>query len=728
MNTHKSDKVAKVLLAAAGIGVSTFLIVRYHKQIFNKFTKAKNLVLYDFAKLQRKSFDVHIVNGANDCARYVKTLEDHCKEFNVLGFDCEWVTVNNERRKVALIQLCSGEGYCVLFRVCKFSTIPLELRMILENPEIIKIGVSCNEDAKNLMNDYSIKMNGAFDLRFLAILASHKAEGLAKLSKSILNIELDKNWRITCSDWEITELSKEQIDYAAKDAFVAVEIFKKLYAKVRPYSNTPSSILQFCDKYTDISFKNKLAQMNLDPVNENNENKLLSYSKKQKDINKILKRSYTTRTTPLYDNCLLLAPDGELLCTCDKKKAEWYIWKNLATEVTREPSLTVRLNFEPAGRAVGETGEYYQTARANRCCVCGKEQDLIRKNVVPHEYRKFFPPVMKDKTSHDVLLLCVQCHQMSNISDIKIRKMLEEKCNAPLKNLPLNDDDMRNFRVVQRAAKALLVDISKIPENRVAELKEVVQKAYPNDELTDDLLREIMQQRAPDAIHNSSHSKIVVDYYKSHEGIIALEKLFRQHFLDAMQPKFMPKLWDVNHNASRLEIRAMENRVKPEDLKVAGVDEKIIQNMQPSIVISQVETNNNSVENGESNSVKEDNVEVKDNNNVKTDNNSVKGDDEFDNMSMASFYSVAAGSTKMDQTDDERYFSDSATIASFYETIRSDNSTSDLTEFQSFQNSRENLDELDDSDASTIGSPDFPLSDDDDDTEVEEEIIAKKIL
>jgi exonuclease 3'-5' domain-containing protein 2 len=192
----------------------------------------------------------------------------HCTDFPVLGFDCEWVTVNNERRKVALIQLCSPQGLCALIRVCKFSKIPLELRKILEDPEIIKAGVTPNADAKLLMEDYSINMNGTFDLRFLAVLTHHRddATGLGRLSKSILGIELDKDWRLRCSDWEIETLSQKQIEYSAYDAYVAVEIFRKLYSIARPTSFDPDSVRRFCDNYTDITFKNKLAQLNLDPA------------------------------------------------------------------------------------------------------------------------------------------------------------------------------------------------------------------------------------------------------------------------------------------------------------------------------------------------------------------------------------------------------------------------------------------------------------------------------
>lgn len=101
-------------------------------------------------------------------------------------------------------------------------------------------------------------------------------------------------------------------------------------------------------------------------------------------------RKITTRQTPLYTNSLLEANDGELLCTIDKKKAMWYVTKELGVIVSEDP-LTVRLNFEPAGRAVGQTGKYYQTAKENQCVVCGARDEYNRKNVVPREYRKNFP-------------------------------------------------------------------------------------------------------------------------------------------------------------------------------------------------------------------------------------------------------------------------------------------------------------------------------------------------
>lgn len=110
----------------------------------------------------------------------------------------------------------------------------------------------------------------------------------------------------------------------------------------------------------------------------------------------------------------------------------------------------MRLKFEPAGRAVGLTGKYYQTIKENQCVVCGAEHEYIRKNVIPREYRRHFPSkrqtvnslripiyfnsilaIIKDHTSHDIVLLCPRCHQLSNLFDFRLRSKLAHECNAP---------------------------------------------------------------------------------------------------------------------------------------------------------------------------------------------------------------------------------------------------------------------------------------------------------
>ena len=101
----------------------------------------------------------------------------------------------------------------------------------------------------------------------------------------------------------------------------------------------------------------------------------------------------STRKTPLYHNCMLEAPDGQLLCTCDTKKAHWYIAKGIGYQVKSKPysgviklvcskvsedPLIVRLKFEPSGRPEGKAGEYYLSVKPNICVVCGVGEAYLR--------------------------------------------------------------------------------------------------------------------------------------------------------------------------------------------------------------------------------------------------------------------------------------------------------------------------------------------------------------
>lgn len=61
---------------------------------------------------------------------------------------------------------------------------------------------------------------------------------------------------------------------------------------------------------------------------------------------------------------------------------------SIVVAVVSEEPLTLKLHFEPAGRP-GEDREYYLQNKENICVVCGTEEDCVRKNIVPHEYRRY---------------------------------------------------------------------------------------------------------------------------------------------------------------------------------------------------------------------------------------------------------------------------------------------------------------------------------------------------
>ncbi|EDV42761.1 uncharacterized protein Dana_GF18156 [Drosophila ananassae] len=576
-----ASNAKKWALVAAGVGL-VYVLVRHRQKLIAPLWR----VLPHGNILRNRR--VEVINSAQDPATQliIKELKQHCQKFKVLGFDCEWITVGGSRRPVALLQLSSHQGLCALFRLCHMKQIPKDLRELLEDDAVIKVGVAPQEDAMKLSHDYGVGVASTLDLRFLCVMAGHKPEGLGKLSFRHLDYPLDKNWRLACSNWEAKQLEPPQLNYAANDALVAVAIYEKLCRDLEPRhfwdrrQLNHQSLRQKFEPFLDVDFtKGFSLSVTANGVTRNKPASGTGSSKEKKFVPKKQQyRQLVTQSKAFYDNCFLQAPDGELLCTIDRRKATWYVDQNLGTRICEEP-LTVRLNFEPAGRAVGEVGRYYQTPKENRCVVCGQSDAYLRKNVVPREYRRHFPVVMKSHTSHDVLLLCPSCHQLSNISDLRVKNKLAVQCDAPFKHcdgmVKFHDDP--ELKRVHSAGKALLYHGDKIPAAKVALMQQTLLDFYTEcSEVTEDLLRQAVE--VDYRVENSEfcqHGERVVQQYRDHfGGLVELERLWREHFLQTMQPRFLPDLWSVNHNADRLEVRANEGRVDEADLLVAGLDTK----------------------------------------------------------------------------------------------------------------------------------------------------------
>ena len=92
------------------------------------------------------------------------------------------------------------------------------------------------------------------------------------------------------------------------------------------------------------------------------------------------------------------------------KNPEYFCSQSTLGVVEKEEPYTVRLLFEPSGRPMPDA-DYYTTEKDNVCVVCGSTDSFVRKMIVPHDYRKYFPATLKDHTSHDVLLMCLGCHR-----------------------------------------------------------------------------------------------------------------------------------------------------------------------------------------------------------------------------------------------------------------------------------------------------------------------------
>ncbi|XP_022092747.1 exonuclease 3'-5' domain-containing protein 2-like [Acanthaster planci] len=532
-----------VVASLAGVAMATYLLHRWRKAWKRKRMQAADPIIIETTD----ALDMAMTRIADDISR-----------FKVISLDCEWCSEKDGRRRpVALLQLATASGYSVLIRLCKLKrhSLSQSLKDLLMDKGILKVGVAVLDDANRLLNDHGLITRGCLDLRHLVYrhlprdLRSKFTGGLSNLAEIYLDESLNKSDNVRCGNWEAEVLSQEQVKYGAQDVLVAMEIFLEIVHRKlsripeQPDSSFWNGVGTMCQGLVDIKYKSKASERK---TNTN----VLTLDRDKLSINKS-SNAYKPRQSQMYHNCRLIAPDGQMLCTCHRQKAEWYVKKGIGTEVSQEP-YTVQLNFEPSGMP-GLDRAYYLQDKANMCVVCGREDSYIRKNIVPHEYRRHFPEKLKKHTSHDVLLLCLPCHQLSSNYDRIIRQQLVEEYNAPITNTTnaRYREDPEKVKA-RSAAKALQrhKKFGQLPEKRVAELEGVLAKFWNMERVDEDVVNDTvtMSVKCENEDFQGSHGeKVIATVMKEENGLQKFERRWRQNFLETMKPEFLPVLWSVHH-------------------------------------------------------------------------------------------------------------------------------------------------------------------------------------
>ncbi len=145
---------------------------------------------------------------------------------DLLGFDTETKPNFKKGRKntVSLIQLSTEDTAC-LFRINKIG-IPEELIKLLSDPSVIKAGVAVHDDIRFLKGVKKFLPEGFIDLQGFVKEYGIQSSGLKKLAAIVLGFRISKRQQVT--DWEADQLTEAQQIYAATDAWVCHQIFRKL--------------------------------------------------------------------------------------------------------------------------------------------------------------------------------------------------------------------------------------------------------------------------------------------------------------------------------------------------------------------------------------------------------------------------------------------------------------------------------------------------------------------
>ena len=148
---------------------------------------------------------------------------------SIVGFDTETkpVFVSGHSNKVALLQVALPEKvYLVRLNQTGLTKPIIEF---LENDSILKAGVALRDDIKGLQKLHHYNPAGFVELAQMGKEAGLQVESVKKLTALLLGFRISKSAQT--SNWEAETLNEKQISYAATDAWVCLEIYKKLLNK-----------------------------------------------------------------------------------------------------------------------------------------------------------------------------------------------------------------------------------------------------------------------------------------------------------------------------------------------------------------------------------------------------------------------------------------------------------------------------------------------------------------
>lgn len=168
---------------------------------------------------------IEVLNTLEEMEQAVEQLRHETH----LGFDTETRPTfkKGEYYPPALIQL--GTADCVfLFRISKVKTLD-PLLPILESTTILKTGVAIKDDVKELRAMQAFEPGGFVEIADLTVKLGYENRGLRPLAGLMLGGRISKAAQV--SNWARAELDEKQIRYAATDAWISRELYRKAMAE-----------------------------------------------------------------------------------------------------------------------------------------------------------------------------------------------------------------------------------------------------------------------------------------------------------------------------------------------------------------------------------------------------------------------------------------------------------------------------------------------------------------
>lgn len=382
------------------------------------------------------------------------------------------------------------------------------------------------------------------------------------------------------SDWEARPLSTEQTHYAALDAYCLLMLAQNTDCLPEPRTLAlPQAKSRKHRKEPHSQSPGAPGKRTASNLRDDHNHVKASLQRREEKRNAFITRFCVRKE--VYSNCRILSASGSLVAYCDRSKAEWYVNKGLGRRVGADEPFTIQLAFKPEERSGGHDFEELGSLvpRKNICVVCGNAGNLSRFHIIPKSYQRHFAVGLKAHQCHDIVLLCVDCHEVSNKVYMNFKTILAHEYNAPLKGSGLIEPT-REERAVVKAASALLRNVEQVPQTRIDQLRHIVTVwlatkdppskvdvhaehdanplvGIPTVDLRYAVCLGVDKPRKGSwkaAVSVSSdfrsHGELVLEAVTAQDGDDGLHRFmtrWRDHFVRHMAPKYMPDDWRLEY-------------------------------------------------------------------------------------------------------------------------------------------------------------------------------------
>lgn len=241
-----------------------------------------------------------------------------------------------------------------------------------------------------------------------------------------------------------------------------------------------------------------------------------------------------------YSNILMLSKEGVALATISKKRADWYLNRNLAKEIDPydQYNRVIQLRFEPKHIS---TSDIQTQILENKCVVCGTKEDLTLHHVVPSVIRKYFPKQDKSRQHTWCVLVCLKHHEKAEQKNSLVTKDFIKNRNKILEST-LSYKKIKAARILKSVLAQAIID--KVPSDVIKRsLKRLKLDSIEEIEKVDmdSLVKEYKEKT------KIVRRQTVLQFIKDKGGIDNVKKIFRDLFL-SLNPEHLPEgfLFDLN--------------------------------------------------------------------------------------------------------------------------------------------------------------------------------------